>query len=70
MATSQPAILGDLQKYQWYVHMSRTEGADLGVIKQALKDAQADAAAQGVNLCILLGPSLATDLGIETGGDF
>ena len=70
MATSQPAILGDLQKYQWCVHMSRTEGADLGVIKQALKDAQADAAAQGVNLCILLGPSLATDLGIETGGDF
>ena len=70
MATSQPAILGDLQKYQWYVHMSRTEGADLSVIKQALKDAQADAASQGVNLCILLGPSLATDLGIETGGDF
>ena len=70
MATSQPAILGDLQKYQWYVHMSRTEGADLDVIKAALKAGQADAAAQGVNLCLLVGPSLATDLGIETGGDF
>ncbi len=66
MATSQPAILMDLQKYQWYVHMSRTEGADLGHIKQVLKDTQADAAAQGVNLCLLFGPSLAADLGIET----
>ena len=70
MATSQPAILGDLQKYQWYVHMSRTEGADLGVIKAALKAGQADAAAQGVNLCLLVGPTLAADLGIETDGDF
>ena len=61
MATSQPAILGDLQKYQWYVHMSRTEGADLDVIKAALKAGQADAAAQGVNLCLLVGPSLAAD---------
>ena len=70
MATSQPAILGDLQKYQWYIHMSRDEGADLGVIKSALKAAQADAAAQGVNFCILVGPTLAADLGIETDGDF
>ena len=70
MATSQPAILGDLQKYQWYVHMSRTEGADLGTIKAALKAGQADAAAQGVNLCLLVGPTLAADLGIETDGDF
>ena len=70
MATSQPAILGDLQKYQWYVHMSRTEGADLDVIKAALKAGQADAAAQGVNLCLLVGPTLAADLGIETDGDF
>ncbi len=70
MATSQPAILGDLQKYQWYVHMSRTEGADLGVIKSALTATQADADAQGVNLGVLFGPTLADDLGIETDGDF
>lgn len=66
MATSQPAILMDLQKYQWYVHMSRTENADLGLIKNAIKDSLADAAAQGVNLCVLFGPILADDLGIET----
>ncbi len=70
MATSQPAILTDLQKYQWYTHMSRTDGADLGVIKSALQACRADADLQGVNLCILVGPSLATDLGIETDGDF
>lgn len=70
MATPQAAILADLEKYQWYTHMSRVDGADLGVIKKALSDARADAAAQGVNLCILLGPTLAADLGIETGDDF
>ena len=66
MANSQPAILMDLQKYQWYVHMSRTENADLGLIKSAIQDSLADAAAQGVNLCVLFGPTLADDLEIET----
>ena len=70
MATSQPAILTQLQKYQWYTHMRRTEHADLGVIRRALSAARADAEEQGVNLCILLGPTLAADLGIETGPDF
>ena len=70
MATPQEAILTDLQKYQWYTHMSREDGADLGVIRRALSDCRSDAAAQGVNLCILLGPTLASDLGIETGDDF
>ena len=70
MATPQAAILSDLGKYQWYVHMSRTEGADLGAIKSAITDMRADAAAQGVQLCVLLGPTLAADLGVETDGDF
>ena len=35
MATPQPAILANLTEHQWYVHLSRTEGADLGVIKKA-----------------------------------
>ncbi len=70
MATPQPAILAELQKYQWYTHMSRTDGADLGVIREALSAARADAEDQGVNLCVLLGPTLAADLGIETGDDF
>ena len=70
MPTPQPAILTELQKYQWYTHMSRTGGADLEVIREALSAARADAESQGVHLCILLGPTLAADLGIETGTDF
>ena len=41
MANPQPAILANLEEYQWYTHLSRTEGADLGVIKQALRDLRA-----------------------------
>ena len=70
MATPQSAILTELQKYQWYTHMRRTEDADLGVIRKALSEARAEAEAQGVNLCILFGPTLADDLGVETGADF
>jgi hypothetical protein len=29
MPHPQPAILASLEKYQWYVHLSRTGGADL-----------------------------------------
>ena len=36
MPNPQHAILTNLTKYQWYTHLSRTEGADLGVIKSAL----------------------------------
>ena len=36
MPNPQHAILTNLTKYQWYTHFSRTEGADLGVIKEAL----------------------------------
>ena len=35
MANPQHAILTNLAKYQWYTHLSRTDGADLGVIKEA-----------------------------------
>ena len=37
MPNPQHAILTNLTKYQWYTHFSRTEGADLGVIKKALR---------------------------------
>jgi putative iron-dependent peroxidase len=70
MPTPQPAILGDLETHQWYVHMSRTEGADLGVIKSALAATRADADAQGVNLCLLFGPSLLADLTDDIPDDF
>ena len=70
MATPQPAILADLEKHQWYVHMSRTDGADLGAIKAALKDLRADADAQDVNLCLLFGPTLLADLTDDMPNDF
>lgn len=74
MATPQPAILGNLATHQWYVHLSRTEGADLGVIKKALADLRADCAPGGandvVNLCILFGPTLLADLTSDVPDDF
>jgi putative iron-dependent peroxidase len=70
MATPQGAILTDLGAHQWYVHLSRTEGADLGVIKSALTDLRADCDAQGVNCCILFGPTLLADLTNDIPDDF
>lgn len=74
MPTPQPAILGNLANHQWYVHLSRTESADLGVIKNALKALRADCAPGGandvVNLCILFGPTLLQDLTDDVPDDF
>ena len=70
MATHQPALLCDLEEHQWYVHMSRDDGADLGVIKSALKDLRADCAAQNVNLGLLFGPTLLADLSDDMPDDF
>ena len=70
MATPQEAILTGLGEHQWYVHLSRTEGADLGVIKAALAALRADCAAQGVNLCILVGPGLLPELTDDIPADF
>ena len=50
MATHQAAILGKLEEHQWYVHLSRVKGADLGVIKTALRALREDAAIRNVNL--------------------
>jgi len=70
MATPQKAILSALGEHQWYVHLSRTEGANLGVIKKALTDLRADCEAQGVGLVILLGPTLLADLTKDIPEDF
>jgi hypothetical protein len=48
MANPQHAILTNLTKYQWYTHLSRTEGADLAAIKRALRDVRAAGAQTGV----------------------
>jgi putative iron-dependent peroxidase len=74
MPTPQPAILTNLATHQWYVHLSRTEGADLGVIKRALNELRAAAAPTGVtqvvNVCILFGPTLLADLTDDVPEDF
>jgi porphyrinogen peroxidase len=74
MPHPQPAILASLQKYQWYVHLSRTEGADLGVIKNALQDLRKACAPEGVvtvvDLCILFGPGILPELTDEAPNDF
>ena len=70
VATPQSAILGNLQEHQWYVHLSRVAGADLGVIKAALKNLRADCAAQGVQLGLFFGPTLLKDLTNDIPDDF
>jgi putative iron-dependent peroxidase len=70
MPTPQPAILANLEEHQWYVHMSRGEGADLGLIKSSLQALRDDCAAQGVNLVLLLGPTLLADLTDDIPDDF
>jgi len=70
MATPQRSILTSLGEHQWYVHLSRTDGADLGVIKQALVALSSDCEHLGVNLCIMFGPTLLADLTSDVPADF
>src|ERR1043166_7370125 len=74
VANPQHAILTDLTKYQWYTHFSRTAGADLGVIKGALRDLRAAGQDVGmivpVNICVLFGPSLLAEWTDDVPADF
>jgi porphyrinogen peroxidase len=70
MATPQPAILTQLGEHQWYVHLSRTDGADLGVIKAALAELREDCLRQGVSVGIMFGPTLLADLTDDIPEDF
>jgi putative iron-dependent peroxidase len=70
MATPQPSIFAQMGTNQWYVHLSREEGADLSKIKAALKDLRADCAAKDINLVIGLGPGFVTELTGESPDDF
>lgn len=74
MPNPQHAILTNLTKYQWYTHLSRTEGADLGVIKKALADVRKAGQDVGVitpiNVCLLFGPTLLADLTADVPADF
>lgn len=52
------------------MHLSRVKGADLGVIKSALRNLRADCAAQGVNLGLFFGPTLLAELTNDIPEDF
>ena len=70
MPTAQPAIFNTMGRNQWYPHFSRTEGADLNLIKGVLRDTRQHCAEEGINLTICLGPTLLADLGAEMPDDF
>jgi len=65
MATPQAAVLDRVMgKNQWYVHLSREEGADLNVIRRVLKKYREDCGMlqSGVKTVISFGPTLLKDL--------
>jgi putative iron-dependent peroxidase len=70
MATAQPDIFAAMGKNQWYLHMSRTDGADLNTIKSVIRDVRAHCASQGINLVVGLGPTLLADLTSDVPDDF
>ena len=70
MATPQRAIFNGMGQNQWYVHLSRTEGADLGAIKSAIADLRAACASDDINLTLGFGPGLLPDLTDDVPDDF
>lgn len=71
MATPQPAILNrSMGEHQWYVHLSRTDGADLKVIKSVIQKLRKDCADKKINLVLGFGPTLLKDLTKDIPNDF
>lgn len=71
MATPQAAILDrNMGPHQWYVHLSRVEGADLNHIKSVLRQYRADCQKKGIKTVISFGPSLLKDLTDDIPEDF
>ena len=71
MATPQPSVLNrNMGQHQWYVHLSRMDGADMGAIKAAIAQLRADCAAKNINLVVGFGPSLLADLTDDVPSDF
>jgi putative iron-dependent peroxidase len=70
VATPQHAILSKLEEHQWYVHLSRVQGADLNVIKTALQALRSDCGVRNVNLGLFFGPTLLADLTDDIPEDF
>ena len=71
MATPQPSVLNrNMGQHQWYVHLSRMDGADIGAIKAAIAQLRADCAAKNINLVVGFGPTLLADLTDDVPSDF
>lgn len=71
MATPQPSVLNrNMGQHQWYVHLSRMDGADMGAIKAAISQLRADCAAKNINLVVGFGPGLLADLADDVPSDF
>lgn len=71
MATPQPSVLNrNMGQHQWYVHLSRMDGADMGAIKAAIAQLRADCAAKNINLVVGFGPTLLADLIDDVPSDF
>jgi porphyrinogen peroxidase len=71
MPTPQPAILNrNMGEHQWYVHLSRTDGADLKVIKAVIQTLRKDCADKKINLVLGFGPILLKDLTKDIPNDF
>jgi putative iron-dependent peroxidase len=70
MATAQHAIFREMGKNQWYVHLSRTDGADVGHIKKVLKETRAWCDDKGINLVLGFGPSFLPEITNDLPPDF
>lgn len=70
MASPQKAIFTSMGQHQWYLHLSREEGADLGAIRGAIKNLITTCETKKINLVIGFGPSLLADLGADMPNDF
>lgn len=73
MPIPQSAILNrNMGEHQWYVHLSRVDGADLKVIKSVVQTLRQNCALPGreINLVIGFGPTLLKDLTKDIPNDF
>lgn len=70
MTKPQAAIFKDMGQHQWYVHLSRENGADLNTIKSALTELAATCKSKKINLVLGFGPDLLADLGGDVPNDF
>ncbi|MEW6300161.1 MAG: Dyp-type peroxidase [Thermodesulfobacteriota bacterium] len=71
MPTPQPAILNrNMGEHQWYVHLSRVDGADLEVIKSVIQHTRRACVERQINIVVGFGPTLLRDLTTDIPNDF